>query len=117
MWKVSRPEGVVVSIPSVTDRKPIWRCSSSAIVSTRCLSVPAKRVEAPDDEWVLSVAQVFEASLELWTLAQGSGGGVGEALLAAVVRVRAQHALATPSPALYDREKAEDSAAVHRLHR
>ena len=35
-WKMSRPPGVVVSMLSVSDRKPTPRASSAPIVSIRC---------------------------------------------------------------------------------
>jgi hypothetical protein len=82
MWKASRPEGGGVDSLGQQPKADLALLELGDRLR-EVLERPAKPVEAPDDECVLSVAQVFEASLELGTLAQGSGGGVGEGLLAA----------------------------------
>jgi hypothetical protein len=68
MWKVSRPEGVVVSIPSVSDRKPIWRCSSSAIVSTRALERLHRLAVEREREHPRAAASLREGMTETLTV-------------------------------------------------
>jgi hypothetical protein len=81
MWNVSRPEAVVVSIPSCRDRNPISRPLELGNRLDQVPERPAEPVQPPDDEHVLAVAPVLEASLELRSVPQRSRRGVGERLL------------------------------------
>ena len=82
MWKTRRPPALVVSIVSVSDRKPT-SCSARSCTVRTC-----EPVELPDDERVAG-ADVVESGVEFRTMAAGAGRGFGEDLLAAGAAERA----------------------------
>ena len=92
MWKVSRPEGVVVSIPSVSAESRSG-AARAAIVSTRCLSVRPSRSRRQTTRCPIRRAGIRGIALA-WGARADPEAVSEEGLLAAEVRVRAQHALA-----------------------
>ncbi len=81
-WKTRRPPGVVVSIPSWRERKPIPRLLQLPHQVDQVPHRPAQPVQSPHDESV-PAPQVIDSLRELWPLFQGARRRVGPPPLAA----------------------------------
>ena len=60
MWNTSRPDELVVSMPSVRLRKPSCRSLELADQLDQMPQRAAETIQAPDHERVLAVAQLLE---------------------------------------------------------
>ena len=77
MWNCNRPAEVVVSICSVSERKPISRSWRFSIGFDQVFEAAAEAVQAPDHERVAG-SEELKAGVELGAMAQRPGADIAE---------------------------------------